>query len=344
MYPYIMLGLLTVGSVPLAHSASLFGNQDVKRSDTAVLLTLSDSDNEMYPKISPDGKHLLTLTMRGNEISLSRRAIPSGGYLNMVTDDIASFATFGWFDNEVTFASSRTGMLSLWKKPADGKGLLRRQMELTGKLQEVTLLQDGSVIATRIAQVFKKKHALSSDHFNNWNMGSEHSHIVHIFADGSEKRLSEGSGASVSSDGQHIVFSIAMGKNEHLFMMDVDGKNLAQLTSGDVQDAQPAWSSDGKWIVFTSNRGDHAGTAKEHQNNWELWAVSSEGRQLTRLTNNPAKDGAPSLAADGTVYFHSNRKVDKKTLAERGVRGSTSGFHIWTVNLPELVNVKVSAQ
>jgi len=342
MYPYIMLGLLSFGLSPMAQASSLFGHQEVKESDTALLLTLADKENEMYPKVSPDGKYLLTLTMQGKEASISRRAIQNGGYLNIVTDDIASFASFAWFDEQVTFSSSRTGMLSLWKKPANGEGLMRREMELTGTLQEMTLLQDGSVIATRIAQGFKQKHGLSSDHFNNWNMGAVHSYIVHIFPDGSEKRLSNGAGASVSADGQHIVFSILMGKSQHLFMMDLDGKHLAQLTSGHVKDAQPTWSHDGKWIVFTSNRSGRLDTGVSYKNNWELWAISNEGTQLTRLTYNKAKDGAPSLAEDGTVYFHSDRRVAKKILAEREVRGSASGFHIWTVNLPQLLEVQAS--
>jgi len=339
----MILGLLSLGFMPWAQADSLFGHDEALASDTALLLTLSDKENEMYPKVSPDGKYLLTLTLDGKEASISRRAIQNGGYLNIVTDDIASFASFAWFEDQVTFSSSRTGMLSMWKKPASGEGLMRREIELTGKLQEMTLLQDGSVIATRIAQGFKQKHGLSSDHFNNWDMGAVHSYIVHIFSDGSEKRLSSGSGASVSEDEKQVVFSILMGKSQHLFMMDIDGKNLAQLTSGHAKDAQPTWSRDGKWIVFTSNRSGSVDTGVSYKHNWELWAISSEGTQLTRLTNNKAKDGAPSLSDDGTVYFHSDRRVDKKDLAEHEVRGSATGFHIWTVNLPQLLEAQASS-
>ncbi|MDQ6974002.1 MAG: DPP IV N-terminal domain-containing protein [Mariprofundaceae bacterium] len=322
-----------------AQAESLLGQKaDAQKLDSAQLLTLESKETEMYPKVSPDGKYLLTLTMQGHHASISRRAIQNGGYLNMVTDDIASFASFAWFNEQVTFSSSRTGMLSLWRKPANGEGLMRREMELTGQLQEITLLQDGSAIATRIAQGYKQKHGLSSDHFNNWDMGEVHSYIVHIFPDGSEKRLSSGAGASLSKDEKHIVFSIAMGKNQHLFMMDLDGSNLAQLTSGHVQDAQPTWSADGKWIVFTSNRAGTVDTGVSYKNNWELWAISNEGTHLTRLTYNKAKDGAPSIADDGTVYFHSDRRVSKKSLAEREIRGSATGFHIWTVDLPKLVH------
>ncbi|MDQ6994372.1 MAG: TolB protein, partial [Mariprofundaceae bacterium] len=61
-------------------------------------------------------------------------------------------------------------------------------------------------------------------------------------------------------------------------------------------------------------------------------------------TYNKAKDGAPSMADDGTVYFHSDRRIDKAILAEREVRGSATGFHIWTVNLPKLLQTNTSSQ
>ena len=212
---------------------------------------------------------------------------------------------------------------------------MRREMELTGTLQDVTLLQDGSVIATRLARGYKQKHGVSSDRFNNWDVGTLHSYIVHIFPDGSEKRLSEGVGASVSADGKHVLFAINMGRGQHIFMMDVDGKNLAQLTTGHVVDAQPSWSPDGRWVVFTSNRGGHLDTSVSYKDNWDVWAISSEGTHLTRLTTNVAKDGAPVVGQDGVVYFHSDRRLSKETLATWEVRGSATGFHLWTVRLPQ---------
>lgn len=303
--------------------------------DGARLLTLASKENEVYPKISPDGKYLLTLTLQGHNAVIARRSADSGMYLNAVTDDIASFASFNWFEDQVTFSSTRTGDLSLWKKPANGEGLMRREIELTGKLQDITLLPDGSVIATRLARGYKQKHGFSSDRFNNWDVGTLHSYIVHIFPDGSEKRLSEGVGAAVSADGRQVVFAINMGRGQHLFMMDVDGSNLAQLTTGHVVDAQPAWSPDGRWVVFTSNREGKADADVSYKNNWDIWAIATDGTHLTRLTTNQARDGAPSVGVDGVVYFHSDRRIPKEVLKAREIRGSASGFHIWTIGLPE---------
>jgi Tol biopolymer transport system component len=41
----------------------------------------------------------------------------------------------------------------------------------------------------------------------------------------------------------------------NLFVMDVDGTSLRQITHGVFQDSRPAFSPDGKSVVFLSNRG-----------------------------------------------------------------------------------------
>jgi Tol biopolymer transport system component len=40
----------------------------------------------------------------------------------------------------------------------------------------------------------------------------------------------------------------------NLFIMDINGKNILQLTSGSYQDQRPCFSPDGKYIAFVSNR------------------------------------------------------------------------------------------
>ncbi|HUJ54831.1 MAG TPA: hypothetical protein VLW49_02460, partial [Gaiellaceae bacterium] len=44
-------------------------------------------------------------------------------------------------------------------------------------------------------------------------------------------------------------------RRKHLFVVGIDGAGERQLTDGDCENDQPAWSPDGRRIVFTSLRG-----------------------------------------------------------------------------------------
>lgn len=55
-----------------------------------------------------------------------------------------------------------------------------------------------------------------------------------------------------SPDGTRIVFSSARSNVSHLYVMQADGSNIAQLTNQEAWDFEPAWSPDGSRIAFTS--------------------------------------------------------------------------------------------
>jgi len=114
-------------------------------------------------------------------------------------------------------------------------------------------------------------------------------------------------------------------------MIGLDGNNLAELTDARSVDVQPAWSPDGKVIVFASNRAkaDLRGSKKSQ---WDIWMVSNEGKNLKQITFDAARDGAPSVAANGDVYFHSDRKVSQSLKAEHQVKSNVAGFHIWKIS------------
>jgi Tol biopolymer transport system component len=312
-----------------------------RKTDNARLLTLEPRETEMYPRVSPNGRFLITVTRRGRDVWLSRRFTENGDPANVVTDDEMAISTFNWKDNNhVYFLSHRAGSPGIWDQAADAEGMVRRLLVVSHNLTQPILLDDGSLIAVRLEPTtvstrnkpIRKKHR--RDMFDNWSNPGFHASIVQIYPGGKTRVLTEGINPALSRDGEWLVFSMSVGRSWHLFRMRLDGSELAQITSQRSIDVQPSWSADGNWIVFTSNRGK-GDMRTPSRSNWDIWAIDKNGRNLTRLTWDPARDGGPSVGPDGTVYFHSDRKVSKEARYQHEVKGSTSGFHIWTTHLPQ---------
>ena len=73
-----------------------------------------------------------------------------------------------------------------------------------------------------------------------------------------------------SPDGDKIVFQATKkGKSDSdLYVIDVDGNNLTQLTINQSQDMMPYWTNDNH-IYFTSDRGNTKG-------NYQIWRFKIE--------------------------------------------------------------------
>ena len=86
----------------------------------------------------------------------------------------------------------------------------------------------------------------------------------------------------------------------HLYVFNLAAKTTTQITSGDFDDSDPAWSPDGKSLAFTSNRTLPDPDAAY---NSDIWVVSADntdkGAHPTQITTNPGPDASPTWSPDG---------------------------------------------
>lgn len=95
-----------------------------------------------------------------------------------------------------------------------------------------------------------------------------------------------------------VVFDRIAGGNRDLWKVDLDGQNLAQLTTdpGDDQDPTAVKGT----VVFVSYRAG----------NGELYAIPLAGGATTRLTNTARDETTPSLSPDGTKLAYAYVPTD----------------------------------
>ncbi|HEU5219454.1 MAG TPA: S9 family peptidase [Gemmatimonadales bacterium] len=93
-------------------------------------------------------------------------------------------------------------------------------------------------------------------------------------------------------------------RRTHLYGFEIAGKKLTQLTSGDFDDSDPAWSPDGKLVAFTSNRTEEP----DNNRNSDIWIVAADntdkGQTLRRVTTNPGSDDSPAWSPDGRTITY----------------------------------------
>jgi Tol biopolymer transport system component len=110
-----------------------------------------------------------------------------------------------------------------------------------------------------------------------------------------------------------IAFSSTHAGVPQIFLENIDGTNLVQLTKLEGGACQPAWSPDGSRLVFTSpcrGRGDFLDGAYSDSS---LFMMNADGTGIKQLMNVPGADFDPDWSPDGKkIAFTSLRDGNKQ--------------------------------
>ncbi len=117
-------------------------------------------------------------------------------------------------------------------------------------------------------------------------------------------------GPAWSPDGQHIAFSSnragrisAQAPATDIWVMDADGSDPRNLTDSATNDVCPAWSPDGQYVAFQSDR----------DGNCEIYVMEADGSDPRNLTNHEGNDFLPAWSPDGsTIAFDSDRDANRE--------------------------------
>ena len=279
------VGCTTAGE--LAIGAYYSGNTDVYRvksngTNPTRLTTALPFDGE--PAWSPNGSKIAFTSVRdGNQEIYVMDATGSNQVRLTNTTAIESHPAWSPDGSKIAFMSERDGNREIYVMNADGSNPMRLTNN-TAIDDDPAWSPDGTTIA------------FSSNRDGNFEI-----YTMDASGVGTPLRLTNNSVSDLqpdwSPDGQRLVFSRFTGCysdyygyssycDYDLYIMDANGSNVVQLTSGYWSvDVDPAWSPDGQWIAFgAQNCQPYYGCSSPVVN-----AVKADGSRLTDV----ARDGSP---------------------------------------------------
>lgn len=106
----------------------------------------------------------------------------------------------------------------------------------------------------------------------------------------------------ISPDGKQLVISHHSAEHDGasiIYTLPVEGGTPRQITARGPS-YWHGWSPDGKTLAYVGGRGN--------ESDYDIYTISINGGEETRLTNTPGLDDGPDYSADGShIYFNSYR-------------------------------------
>jgi dipeptidyl aminopeptidase/acylaminoacyl peptidase len=239
------------------------------------------------PQLSPDGKavayELTTVDQRKNRRESSIWLVAADGSTaprRLSAEGFSSHAPRWSPDGKILAILSRRNSDSSFSEAPQSQIYL---LPVTGGGEEITLT--------------KLKNGVES-----YQWSPEGTRIVVVSASGPLDGIAAADRKSDVRHYTHIIYKFNAtgwddGKRRHLWMVNVQGGQVKQITDGqDWNDDDPQWSPDGTRIAFVSDR---TGKAYDGSHNTDVWVIPAAGGTLAKISDHEFEDESPRWSPDG---------------------------------------------
>jgi dipeptidyl aminopeptidase/acylaminoacyl peptidase len=151
----------------------------------------------------------------------------------------------------------------------------------------------------------------------------------------------------ISPDGKRVVYEVQKANWEenafdrNLWMVDISTGESHALTSAKKSSTNAAWSPDGKWIAFLSDRPGQIKDTPEGKK--QLYVISADGGEAQQLTKTENDVNAFDWAPDSKRIAFSMTDPEPKALKDRKekygeysvVHADYQMAHLWFIDLPD---------
>jgi Tol biopolymer transport system component len=233
--------------------------------------------------------------------------------------------------------------MELFVANTDGSGEHRLLPTSTGMDYDASFSPDGKWIVFT-----SERDAAGSGQADLWRVHPDGTGLERLTTDTSV----EDAGV-ISPDGTSMAYVSTKGgaRTTNIWVMDLKSHRARNLTGDGKTEPpetmnsyfRPAWSPDGKWIAFSSDRGEkwagaETGAGAGHSHPTSLYVMQADGSGSRRVTTGPAGStfGAPKWSADGkklVAYVVPTRETFGARMGGAGIAQLSSTSQIVEVDV-----------
>jgi len=290
-----------------------FGDESAARFETAAYTGLQQNSftevgADLDPDVSPNGKTIVFASTRHSTSTDIYMKKVAGHTVTRLTSDPSNDVqpAFSPDGNFIAYASDRSGNWDIYVMTADG----RKPFQVTSSLaHEVhpSWSPDGSRLC----------YSQYNSRTGQWEIW-----IVEAANPANRKFVAYGLYATwcPSESVNRIAFQMARHRGTQLFsiwtvdLVDDEARYLTEVVPASSLTAAiaPNWSPDGTVLVYTTvkmtlDKKTGQMSTKRISRGDDIWISAVDGSSRVRLTGDQTSDWCPAWAADGKVYFSSNR-------------------------------------